>query len=53
MKKDIIKQALKALANAPQTTAKAFINGLKDESDKAEAIKLFKALNIYPDDKKQ
>ena len=46
MKNEIKRQALAILAKAPEIAAKTFINSLKDSTEKAEALKLFKALKV-------
>lgn len=46
MKNEIIKNLLKQLANAPAIVAKDYLQTLTNESDKADAERLLKALKI-------
>ena len=50
MYKGTMKKALKALANAPRAAAAAVLNDCKTPEERAEALRLFKALNIAPPD---
>lgn len=46
MDNNIKRQALQVLANASTIAAKTFINSLKNDDEKKQAIMLFKALKI-------
>lgn len=48
MKNEIKRAALLALANAPNIAAAELLKRLTAEEDKAEALKLFKALGVEP-----
>lgn len=49
MDNNIKRQALQVLANAPTIAAKTFINSLKTNDEKKQALTLFKALKVVKD----
>ena len=46
MRNETKREALKVLANAPTIAAKTFLNSLKDQDERREALKLFEALGV-------